>query len=115
MFLLLLAAFAAANALSLCYMAAIAAGMALPRGKQQVSQVAACCALSARPGPPQGCTRPRYPVPRPPQCVWRWLVLPVLALLLLLQYSVLLGPPPGWERWMPPLPHLAPDLQVRPP
>jgi hypothetical protein len=59
---LLVAAFAATNALSLLYLAVIAVGMAAPAG--------------------------------PRRLIWRAAVLPVLALLLLLQYSLCIGPPP---------------------
>ncbi|GAB4823805.1 hypothetical protein N2152v2_010851 [Parachlorella kessleri] len=62
LFLLLLAAFFAGNALSLMYLAFIAAGMA--------------CGTATR------------------QRIWRYVVLPLLALAVVGQYSVLLGLPP---------------------
>ena len=138
--LLLLAAFAAANALSLAHMAAIAAGMALPSSKQQARWRAGGVAPQPAPGVQDnahsvlrcgaGIIRVcallvrrvcSLPCPPWPQCVWRWLVVPMLATLLLYQYAVLLGPPPTWPwgmllaLWLggaANLPPLAPDVQV---
>lgn len=62
---LLVAAFAALNALSLVHMALIGVGMAAP--------------------------------PRPRRVAWRLACLPLLAALLLFQYSVLIGLPPGLD------------------
>jgi hypothetical protein len=62
LFALLLAAFLAANALSLVYMCALAAGMVFGQ--------------------------------RVRRHVWRWMVVPLLGLILLWQYLMLVGPPP---------------------
>ena len=62
---LLLAAFAATNALSLLYLAVIAVGMAAPAARRRLA--------------------------------WRACVLPVLAVLLIAQYALLIGPPPPWD------------------
>lgn len=69
LFTLLVAAFIAANALSLIYLAAVAIGMVVPS--------------------------------KPRRVLWMWMVLPVLGLILVWQYSELVGLPPTFEQ--PPL------------
>lgn len=98
--LLLLAAFTAANALSLVYMAATAAGMALSANAQQACHAAHALHCVQ----PTGMLHPaghqvlsdmlRSYIPAV-QRVWKWAVVPLLGALLLFQYSVLLGLPPS--------------------